>query len=182
MVDGNNSRFISIDDFHLIVDAISVLANFKNEAPELVTFLNKQAHAESMANLSKTFLLITNDQKKVHGYFSISTSEIARKVVKAPHGTTYSNVPSALIGRLARDIDSKGHGVGEVLLFEALKQIVSISNLIGLKFILTDAKNNKAQSFYESYGFKAIKGQVEGQYPLKLYLPIDFAKTTIANY
>ncbi len=101
MVDGNNSKFISIDDFHLMMDAISILANFKNEAPELVVFLNKQAHAESMANLSKTFLLLTNDEKKILGYFSISTSEIARKVVKASHGTTYANVPSALIGRLA---------------------------------------------------------------------------------
>jgi hypothetical protein len=69
---------------------------------------------------------MTNDEKKVQGHLSISTPEIARKVLKAPYGAT------------------------EVLLFEAL---------IGLKFILTDVKNNKAQSYYESYGFKAFKGR-----------------------
>jgi predicted GNAT family N-acyltransferase len=181
MINGANSKFISIDDFHLVQDAVSIIANFKNEAPGLVKFLREQAHAESMANLSKTFLLVAENNKIILGYFSISTSVVDRKQVKTPHGTTYSCVPSALIGRLARDLKTKGQGVGEILLFEALKNIVSISSLIGLKFILTDAKEIKARGFYESYGFKVIKGQEE-KYPLKLYLPLDLAKVAIATY
>jgi hypothetical protein len=72
--------------------------------------------------------------------------------------------------------------VCEILLFEALKQIVSISNLIGLKVILTDAKDARSQKFYESYGFKAVKQKVAESYPLKLYLLIDHAKAEVAAY
>ena len=181
MINGMNSKFIAIEDFYLSQDAVAVIANFRNEAPELIKFLREQGYAESLANLSKTFLLVSEDKKKIWGYFSISTSIIDRKQIKAPHGTTYPSVPAALIGRLARDLDVRGQRVGESLLFEALKNIVSISSLIGLKFILTDAKDMKARSFYESYGFKVIKGTNE-KYPLKLYLPIDIAKVAVASY
>lgn len=182
MFDAGNSQIISIDDFSSMEESVGAIASFQNEATELVTFLQNQAYAESLANLSKTFLLISNDNKKLYGYFSVSTSAIDRKSFKAPHGTTYPSVPAALIGRLGRDLNAKGQGVGEILLFEALKQIVSISNFIGLKVILTDAKDNKAQAFYESYGFKAIKGQQAGVRPFKLYLLIDVAKHAVANY
>ena len=182
MIDGINSNFISIDDFHPLEVSASAITNFKNESGELVKFLNQQSFAESLANLSKTFLLTSNDQKIIYGYFSISTSVIERKSFRAPHGTSYSIVPAALIGRLCRDLNFKGQGIGEILLFEALKQIVSISNLIGLKVVLTDAKDTWAQNFYETYGFKIVKGQVKGSYPVKLYLLVDSAKIAVAAY
>ena len=60
--------------------------------------------------------------------------------------------------------------------------ILSLSNLIGLKVIITDAKNVTAKGFYESYGFKAVKGQAAGQFPFRLYLSVVDAKAAVAAY
>lgn len=185
MFDSSNSKFISIEELNFIESmsgAPSIINAFQNEEHALVNFLLNQAYAESVANLSKTFLLVSLDLKTILGYFSISTDTVARNTIKVPHGTLYNTIPAALIGRLARDSRNRGTGIGEVLLFESFKNIVSISNLIGLKVIITDAKNATAKTFYESYGFKAVKGQTAGQFPFRLYLSVVDAKAAVAAY
>ncbi len=93
MFDAGNSKILSIDDISSMEESVSAIASFKNEATELVTFLQNQAYAESLANLSKTFLLISNDHKKLYGYFSVSTSGIDRKSFKAPLWDNLSECP-----------------------------------------------------------------------------------------
>jgi hypothetical protein len=61
MFDAGNSKIVSIDDFSSMEESVGAIASFKNEATELVTFLQNQAYAESLANLSKTFLLISGE-------------------------------------------------------------------------------------------------------------------------
>ncbi|MGE3610460.1 MAG: GNAT family N-acetyltransferase [Bacteriovoracaceae bacterium] len=185
MFDSTNSKFVSIENLISYEQeqniSPSALTNFQNESRALVDFLNNQSHAESVLSVSKTFLLVTLDYKEVLGFFSISTNSIDRNGIRY-HGMPYPDVPAALIGRLGRSSKHVKQGIGELLLFESLKNIVSISDLIGIKVIITDAKDNKAQDFYMKYGFKAVRGQTAGQFPFKLYLIIDTAKEAVAKY
>jgi hypothetical protein len=59
-------------------------------------------------------------------------------------------------------------GLGERLLFNALKRIYLTSNEMGIKIIIVDLLDEKAKSFYESYGFAEYPGQ-----DLKLFLSIE---------
>ena len=185
MFDSSNSKFISIDDLvqYEASNSVSpsIIDGFTNESAALVAYLQTQAHAESVSNVSKTFLLITSDHKQVLGFFSIAMSSIQRNVIRA-HGMPYMTVPAALIGRLGRSLNHVGCGIGELLLFESFKNVVSIAQYIGVKVILTDAKDTNAQDFYQSYGFKPVRQQATGVFPFKLYLSLDTAKEAVASY
>lgn len=185
MFDASNSKFVSIEDF---VDfeqqnqvSPSVLSKFKNESSALVNYLTGQAHTESKLSVSKTFVLVTLNYSEVLGFFSISTTSIHRQDFRS-HGMPYLIVPAALIGRLGRNSNYLKKGIGEILLFESLKQIVSIADMIGIKVIVTDAKDQNAMKFYQRYGFKNVKNQVAGNFPFRMYLIIDTAKEAVANY
>jgi ribosomal protein S18 acetylase RimI-like enzyme len=85
--------------------------------------------------------------------------EIARKL---PH---YNAIPAALIGRLARDEKARGRGIGELLLADAVRRILSASKTLAVFAIVVDAKDERAAEFYEAYGF-----QMFPLHPRRLFL------------
>ena len=69
----------------------------------------------------------------------------------------YKNSPVILLGRLARDSNYKGQGIGELLLADALRQAFQASATIGAWAVVTDPINEKARAFYESFGFISLE-------------------------
>jgi hypothetical protein len=72
-------------------------------------------------------LVATEDDLGVVGSYTLRTcaihpsqvpKEIARKLPR------YDTIPTALIGRLARDLRARGRGVGELLLADAVKRVL----------------------------------------------------------
>ncbi len=111
----------------------------------------------------------TNDNKVI-GYYSLSTCHIQRaddpSLLKkqSPHGY----IPCVLLGRLAVDITQQGKGVGSDLLLHTMKTVKRLSETIGIAFIVVDAKDNTAKSFYQSYGFMALSSE-----PMRLCYPVS---------
>jgi ribosomal protein S18 acetylase RimI-like enzyme len=93
----------------------------------------------------------------VAGFYSLSSftltievlpQEIARKLPR------YDAIPAALIGRLARDERVRGQGIGELLLADAVRRILSASQSLAVFAIIADAKDDRAARFYENFGFR----------------------------
>ena len=61
-----------------------------------------------------------------------------------------------LLGRLARDSNYKGQGIGE-LLADALRRAYQASAIIGVWAVVTDPLNEKARAFYKSFGFISLE-------------------------
>jgi predicted GNAT family N-acyltransferase len=80
----------------------------------------------------------------------------------------YPTVPAALIGWLARHHDFRGCGLGELLLFDAIKTVAGAP--IGTHAIFAHAIDRDAADFYAAYGFVPLTDS-----PRKLYLPIATA-------
>jgi len=89
-------------------------------------YLKNQAGQAVDKNLAAVFVL-TSDGKKIAGYYTLSSyavnldeipEEIARRL------TRIQEVPATLLGRLARSVEFRGQGVGEILLVDALKRAV----------------------------------------------------------
>ena len=77
----------------------------------------------------------------------------------------YPVVPATLMGRLAVDRQHQGHGLGELLLFDAFSRTLR-SEIASYAFVV-DAKDNSAQAFYEHYRFLQLAGTGR-----RLFLPL----------
>ncbi len=133
--------------------------NFQCGVDALDRYLKKQAGQDIKRCISRVFIATEPDNpRKVIGYYSLSSLSIelsqlpknlSRKFPKYP-------VPSALIGRLAVSQAAQGKGVGKILLADAIKRTLAVSDEIAIYAIVVDAINSEAQRFYERFGFTCI--------------------------
>lgn len=91
--------------------------------------------------------------------------DIIRKLPKYP-------IPAVLLGRLAVDQSMQGKKLGAILLVNAMKRALLASATIGMYALVVDAKNEKAQSFYQHFGFLPLVDQA-----MRLFIPLDTIAT-----
>jgi predicted GNAT family N-acyltransferase len=145
-------------------------AAFSSGSPPLDQYFKNQAGQAVEKKLAAVFVL-TPDGKTVHGYFTLSSfvvklDELPEKIAKKL--TKMGEVPATLIGRLARSVDLKGKGVGELLLADALKKALLNSVTVASWAVVVDAKDEKAIAFYKRYGFIEFPGTTN-----RLFLPMN---------
>lgn len=108
---------------------------------------------------------------RVAGFYTLSSSNVPLAEVPdvlAKKLPRYPTVPAVLIGWLGRHRDFAGQGLGEALLFDAIKTVATAP--IGAHAIFADAIDDQAAAFYASFGFTPLV-----QRPLTLYLPVATA-------
>ena len=132
-------------------------AAFSCEHEALNAYLKERASQEVQKRVAAVFVL-TPDGKTIAGYFtlsqySIEAGELPDEVVQRQRLPKYDKLPATLLGRLARSKEFKGAGLGEILLMGALERALLHSRNIASVAIVVDAKDEKAQNFYLSYGF-----------------------------
>ena len=133
-------------------------------------YLKKQAKQDIKRRISRVFVATKPDNPKVViGYYTLSTlsielnqlpEKIARKLPKHP-------VPAALIGRLAVSSSAHGQGVGKMLVADAIKRTLAVSDQIAIYTMVVDAINDNAKGFYEQFGFTRLSDDSP-----RLFLPL----------
>jgi len=76
-------------------------------------------------------------------------------------------LPVARLARLAVDSRHQGQGLGELLLADALRRCLRLSDEIGMIGVIVDAKNKRAREWYQRYEFDGLPDS-----PLTLWLPM----------
>ncbi len=138
------------------LESIHVKEEFSCGYDLLDNYLKRQANQDIKRKLSSCSVLV-DKQNIVKGYFTLSANSIRRQdlpeelIKKLP--PSYSDLPVILLGRIAIDKSIQGNGFGEILLFDALKKCLDLSNQLGILAIVVDPIDDKAVSFYKSYGF-----------------------------
>lgn len=141
----------------------------------LNNYIRMQAKQDVNRDLSACYVLTDINDKKVLGYYTLSGNSIDRNefptelVQKMP--PSYINLPTILLGRLAVDKNAKGKGFGSILLMDALKRCVDISNSLGVLAVIVDPIDEIAISFYEKYGFILIPSNNKMFIPIKTIQP-----------
>jgi predicted GNAT family N-acyltransferase len=85
---------------------------------------------------------------------------LAWKLLKHP-------VPAALIGRLAVSNVVRGKGVEKMLLADAIKRTLAVSDQIAIYAMVVDAINHNAKGFYVQFGFTRLSADSP-----RLFLPL----------
>jgi len=134
-------------------------------------YLKKNALQNDQSSFAKCFVAL-DSQSKPLGYYAFSNAQIAKTSVPVEHskGLPGYPAPAVRIGRLAIDKSAQRNGLGAQLLKDCLSRIAANSrseNSPGFRFIIVDAKHEKAARFYIKYGFVPSV-----DHPLVLLLPI----------
>jgi len=67
----------------------------------------------------------------------------------------FRNVPSLLLGQMARDSNTKGQGVGKIMVDFTLDKAQKLAQKVGCRFVIVDSERD-VENRYRSYGFEAI--------------------------
>jgi GNAT superfamily N-acetyltransferase len=144
--------------------------DFSSGESILDDYLKKFALENSERGISRAWVALNDDTlQKVLGYYTLSSAHLEHHELPKNHqrGLPKYPIPAIRIGRLAIDTSIQGQRYGEALLYNALFRILQVSKEIGIRYILVDAKHDKAKKFYSKFGFIHLPDR-----PLKLILPI----------
>ena len=136
--------------------------DFSCEEHELAEFLHNRALPEMEARASACFVLLPKDDpSRVVGFYTLSAATIS--LAKLPPELTtllpkYPNLPATLLGRLARDQEFRGSGLGVLLLISALRRALGSTSNVGSVAVVTDPKKAKAEDSYRKHGFRNLRG------------------------
>jgi ribosomal protein S18 acetylase RimI-like enzyme len=112
---------------------------------------------------------------RVAGFYALSSSNVPLTEVPADLAKKlprYPSVPAVLIGWLARHVDFAGFGLGEALVFDAIRTVATAP--IGAHAVFADAIDDRAAAFYASFGFIPLLTRSH-----TLYLPMSTARALI---
>lgn len=141
---------------------------------ELNDFLRTKARQYAKKKIAQTFVAFpVAHPKQIDGFYSLSMSSVEVSSVPESVRKKYPKhpLPVALMGRLATSTAARGQGLGELMLMDALRRIIHISEEVGCAAVIVDAKDPKAASFYKKYGFIQLQDP-----PNRLFIPIDVAQ------
>jgi GNAT superfamily N-acetyltransferase len=139
-------------------------------AEALDRYLKQQARQDADKRVAAPFVAVRLPDTVVLGYYTLSASvltltdlpdELARKLPR------YPQLPVTLLGRLAVDQSTKGQGLGEHLLLDALHRSLAHADQIAALAVVVDAKDESASAFYRHYGFIPLQTQ-----PSRLFVPM----------
>lgn len=144
-------------------------AAFSCGTEALNNYIKKQASQDVRKKVAIVYVA-TLDGKTILGYYTLSQYSIQLKdipVELSKRFPKYPALPATLLGRLARDVSTRGQGVGELLLLDALYRALAMSEQVASAAVVTDAKDQKAVDFYKKYGFIELP-----KTELRLFLPM----------
>ena len=161
-----DSRNLVIEPMHTGHDR----TGFHCGVDALDRYIQKQARQDVKRRIARVFVATRPDNpQNILGYYTLSSLSVelshlpdnyARKLPKHP-------IPAALIGRLAVRSTVQGHGVGKMLLVDAIKRTLAVSEQIAVYAMIVDAIDDNAKAFYEQFGFIRL-----GQEGSRLFLPL----------
>ena len=145
-------------------------AAFKCGVDSLDNYIKKQAGQDIKRQISRVYIAAhTDSPNTIIGYYTLSSLSI--ELAHLPE--TLSNklpkhpVPAALIGRLAVSQVMQGTGIGKMLLVDAIKRTLVVSQEMAIYAMVVDALDTDAQQFYTKFGFTHLNDANQ-----RLFLPL----------
>ena len=136
-----------LEDFHIV-------EGFDCGVEALNAYLKNFACANNKNGSARTYATTKND--RVAGFYTLTVGSVTKEESPQRVGKGLANhpVPVIILARLAVDKNEQGSGLGKALLRDALSRIIAAAEIIGARAVLVHAKDKRARSFYEGFGFE----------------------------
>jgi len=151
----------SVDDFDCGDDALN-------------SYLKSFAIINNQSGSSVTY--VKTRDNRVAGYYTLTIGSVSKQEAPLRIGKGLANypVPVIILARFAVDKTEQGAGIGKGLLKDALLRIIGAADIVGGRAVLVHAKDERAKSFYEHFGFEPSPID-----PFHLYLLLKDIKKTL---
>jgi GNAT superfamily N-acetyltransferase len=138
-------------------------AAFRCGNDALDRYFLERASRDVRERISAVFILIgEHDPDTVLGYYTLCSQEIDAGELPLPLRKklgNYKRIPATLIGRLARDLRTRGQGIGEILLLDALRRALDAAASVMSYAVVVDLKEGEdVLNFYQPFGFQHLTG------------------------
>jgi GNAT superfamily N-acetyltransferase len=136
-----------------------VVTAFECGKPALDEWLRDRASSNQAEGYTRTFV-IADEQYHVVGFHSLCAGVIHRNdVSRSVKGSQApSELPVAILARLAVATSHQGQGLGLALLRNALLSVVSAAEYVAFRGVVVHAIDDDAQRFYLKHRFQTTKG------------------------
>lgn len=150
-------------------------SSFSSNQPALDEWLRKSARDSDGRNLTRTYVWHSGDGS-VLAYYTLMPYFIERETLtkKQARGLP-DRISGYLIARLALDRSLHGQRLGSQLLASALTRAAAAARDLGGRYVIVDAIDDSAASFYRHHGFEPIPGR-----PDRLVLPTKSLEAYLA--
>jgi GNAT superfamily N-acetyltransferase len=125
-------------------------------------YFRNVAGQDSRRHISAVHVMFDSDATRIAGFYTLSASSIKLDQIPPPliEGLPpYEALPAFLLGRLAIDQQYRGQGLGSILLADALRRFLRVTEQIGAMTVIVDAIDERAVDFYRRHGFAQMVGQ-----------------------
>jgi len=124
------------------------------------------------------FVLVDpHEPNKVLGYYTLCATALPQgdvPVAARKHVPRYPLVSATLVGRLAVTASRQGHGLGALLVADAVQRAYASASSVGSSMLVVDAIGEQAAAFYEANGFVRLPDS------LRLVLPMHAIEKLVA--
>lgn len=133
-------------------------ASFECGVPMLDDWLKSRAGQFDRRDLSRTFVATHTGELRVLGYYAISSHRVLHEALtpEQSRGLPRLDVPVVLLGRLAVDRSVQRQGLGSLLLIDALRRALAVSEQLGIRAVEVEAIDATAKQFYVRFGFRPL--------------------------
>jgi len=153
-------------------------AGFECPTGGLGDYLRERASQDVTRGAAVVFVAIDPPAPEtILGYYTLSSFSLKLTDIPAQQQrglARYPDVGVTLLGRLAVGVAHRGQHIGEFLLMDALRRVVSLSSTIATVALVVDALDG-SETFYTRYGFMHLGGQ-------RYWLPLDTAHLLVQEH
>ena len=141
------------------------VAGFDCGIEELNRYLHRFAWVNQQASAAMNYVAIRD--RIIAGYFSLAAGAIQHgdSPDRLKKGLARHPIPVLLLARLAVDRRFQGVGIGGQLVRDAARRALTVAGIAGIRALVVDAKDERAQKFYERFNFQPLPA-----YPLRLFV------------
>jgi predicted GNAT family N-acyltransferase len=143
-------------------------AAFSCKVEPLDRYFQTQVTQDIRRHIENCFVAVSTETGEVAAYYTIALASIPtpdlppEEIKRLPR---YPTLPAVRIGRLAVDMKHRNLGLGRILIMDAT--VKTLHAAPASYALLVDAKDNKAEAFYQKFGFRNLAGM-----PRVLFLPL----------
>jgi GNAT superfamily N-acetyltransferase len=143
------------------------------------TWLQRHALQAHRSDTAKVYVVCLADSSGVVGYYALAAGSVSHGAApqRATKGVGRYPVPVIVLTRLGVDRDEQGRGLGSALVRDALFQVASIADRVGVRALLIHAENEAAAAFYARLDIGLEPSPTD---PLHLILLIKDLRSAIA--
>lgn len=156
----------------------SLRGSFSCGERALEEYLKTRARREMDRRISVVYVLLDTVEGRIAGYYTLSSLSIELPEDIRKGLPKYPEYPATLIGRLAVDERYQGQGLGKRILLDALARALAGSRTVASYAVITDAKNEEAETFYLHCGFLPLHSADTER---RLFLPMGTVEMLFAD-